>query len=254
MDHKCESCGIEHNGSYASGRFCSSKCSRSFSTKGKRQDINIKLSKKLKDHFNENNSAIKGKWRNDKGEWVEPWYVPCVICGQDTKRHYIETCSETCYRTLHSNIRMKRILEEGTSSTWTNKGIFEYKGTKIHCDSKLEKAALVLLIDEFGADSVERFENILNFYDDGFARKWNPDFFVKKNGENYIVEVKMPPRENSNSEYFSMIPLKKKALVEFCQRFGYKDMWLDFNQYPNLLKIYKSAWFQKLVDEQTLVN
>ena len=42
---KCENCGIEHNGSYGSGRFCSSKCARSFSTKVKRKEINEKLSK-----------------------------------------------------------------------------------------------------------------------------------------------------------------------------------------------------------------
>ena len=28
----CEKCGEEHNGSYGSGRFCSEKCARSFST------------------------------------------------------------------------------------------------------------------------------------------------------------------------------------------------------------------------------
>ena len=30
----CENCGDQHDGSYASGRFCSLKCSRSFSTTG----------------------------------------------------------------------------------------------------------------------------------------------------------------------------------------------------------------------------
>lgn len=29
----CENCGIEHDGKYGSGRFCSSKCSRGFSGK-----------------------------------------------------------------------------------------------------------------------------------------------------------------------------------------------------------------------------
>ena len=44
---KCENCGIEHNGSYGSGRFCCLKCARGFSTKNKRQEINEKVSKKL---------------------------------------------------------------------------------------------------------------------------------------------------------------------------------------------------------------
>lgn len=44
----CENCGCEHNGSYGSGRFCSIKCARSFSTKNKRKEINKKVSNSLK--------------------------------------------------------------------------------------------------------------------------------------------------------------------------------------------------------------
>lgn len=41
----CENCENEHDGSYGSGRFCSTKCSRGFSTKSKRLEINVKLAK-----------------------------------------------------------------------------------------------------------------------------------------------------------------------------------------------------------------
>jgi len=44
---KCENCEIEHNGEYGSGRFCSIKCAKSFSTKGGREKINKKVSKKM---------------------------------------------------------------------------------------------------------------------------------------------------------------------------------------------------------------
>ena len=43
----CENCGSNHNGSYGSGRFCSSKCARGFSTKNNREEINKKVSKTL---------------------------------------------------------------------------------------------------------------------------------------------------------------------------------------------------------------
>jgi 5-methylcytosine-specific restriction endonuclease McrA len=43
----CENCGIDHDGSFGSGRFCSSKCARSFSTKNKRHEINKKVSASL---------------------------------------------------------------------------------------------------------------------------------------------------------------------------------------------------------------
>jgi len=40
----CESCEVDHDGSYGSGRFCSSKCARGYSTKIKRAEINEKVS------------------------------------------------------------------------------------------------------------------------------------------------------------------------------------------------------------------
>jgi 5-methylcytosine-specific restriction endonuclease McrA len=43
----CENCNIEHNGEYGSGRFCSVKCARGFSTKEKRKEINEKVSDTL---------------------------------------------------------------------------------------------------------------------------------------------------------------------------------------------------------------
>ena len=46
MKH-CENCSNEHEGTYGSGRFCSNKCSRGFSTKAKRTEINERVSKTL---------------------------------------------------------------------------------------------------------------------------------------------------------------------------------------------------------------
>jgi hypothetical protein len=43
----CENCNSYHSGEFGSGRFCSISCSRSFSTKLKRSDINRKVSKTL---------------------------------------------------------------------------------------------------------------------------------------------------------------------------------------------------------------
>lgn len=43
----CEKCFKDHDGSYGSGRFCSSVCARSFSTSRARKDINRRVSEKL---------------------------------------------------------------------------------------------------------------------------------------------------------------------------------------------------------------
>ncbi len=45
---QCEKCFTEHDGSYGIGRFCCQKCARSFSSAAKRQEINAKVSLKLK--------------------------------------------------------------------------------------------------------------------------------------------------------------------------------------------------------------
>lgn len=43
----CENCNTTHEGIYGSGRFCSAKCARGFSTKSKRLEISKKVSSKL---------------------------------------------------------------------------------------------------------------------------------------------------------------------------------------------------------------
>jgi hypothetical protein len=43
----CENCSVEHDGFYTTGRFCSSKCARGFSTKARRKEINAKVSASL---------------------------------------------------------------------------------------------------------------------------------------------------------------------------------------------------------------
>ena len=44
----CEKCKTEHSGTYGSGRFCCKNCACSFSTYIKREEINRKVSEKLK--------------------------------------------------------------------------------------------------------------------------------------------------------------------------------------------------------------
>mgnify|MGYP001190321898 CR=1 FL=1 len=55
----CENCGLNHSGLYGSGRFCSFKCARCFSTKEKRIEINQKISNKLKGRKLNHNLGFK---------------------------------------------------------------------------------------------------------------------------------------------------------------------------------------------------
>ena len=79
---ECENCRNEHDGTYGSGRFCSTKCSRGFSTKAKRTEINEKVSNTL---MGSGNGDVK---------------LTCQICESEfnvawNKRQQI-TCSSKC--------------------------------------------------------------------------------------------------------------------------------------------------------------
>jgi Zn finger protein HypA/HybF involved in hydrogenase expression len=49
----CERCKNEHDGSYASGRFCSAKCARGFSTANNREETSRKVSQTIKRKISE---------------------------------------------------------------------------------------------------------------------------------------------------------------------------------------------------------
>jgi hypothetical protein len=62
---KCEYCNSEHDGKYGSGRFCNQRCARGYASRDKREEINKKVSKTLKNLYwnSENSSALREKSR-----------------------------------------------------------------------------------------------------------------------------------------------------------------------------------------------
>lgn len=90
---KCENCENEHNGSYGSGRFCSSKCARGFSTKANRNEISEKVSKKLIGRHVKRNIS-KERWEEINNKRNKFWKNKLMNCdfnslGVDTKRKRI---------------------------------------------------------------------------------------------------------------------------------------------------------------------
>lgn len=142
---KCENCNKEHNSEYGSGRFCSSNCARSFSTKNKRSDINEKVSLKLKKNSNE----IK----------------KCLNCGilLVNKRKKVKCCSKKCsakyrwkddeYRNKTINdirIRCEDINEKLRLKEIGRKGGFGKKGyteNGVYFESNFEKKCFEFLDD-----------------------------------------------------------------------------------------------------------
>jgi hypothetical protein len=95
----CENCNKEHNGIYGSGRFCGIKCSRSFATKGKRSEINNKVSaklsnRKLSDQHKKNIEQANNFNRKDK---MIRYCLDCnsiMHCSPSDNRKF---CTSNCW-------------------------------------------------------------------------------------------------------------------------------------------------------------
>lgn len=112
----CEKCNKEHNGSYGSGRFCSSKCARGFSTKANREDINNKIRKKLKESAHkkiqktcpECNSSFLVNW-NKRNQIT--CSNKCRVLFRNKNEVYLNNLS-TSMKKLYSSIEARNRLKE----------------------------------------------------------------------------------------------------------------------------------------------
>lgn len=111
----CELCNKEHNGTYGSGRFCSIRCSRGFSTLHKRQKINILVSNKL-------SNLYKITFRHE-----------CKGCKSLTSNNTY--CSNSCRSkslwkevSYSQNIsyKMKEKVQNGIHSGWMSRSKISY--------------------------------------------------------------------------------------------------------------------------------
>jgi hypothetical protein len=82
---KCEKCGAEHDGKIGSGRFCSLKCVRGFSTFSKRNAINKQVSFTLKN---------KLKFCIRCGKKIQGSNL-CKDCKIKDKTHVCELCGDS---------------------------------------------------------------------------------------------------------------------------------------------------------------
>ena len=123
----CENCNKEHNGTYGSGRFCCSKCARSYSTKNKRQEINQKVSKALKGNEPWNKGKIgscseetKLKLSNsNKGKKLSKEHKDKIGLAQKGRKHSKET-------KLKNSLTMKQRVKNGIHKGWQSRKIKSY--------------------------------------------------------------------------------------------------------------------------------
>lgn len=216
----CENCKHKHDGKYGSGRFCSKKCARGFSTKAKRKEINELVRKKLtKDKI-----------------FIEHH---CEMCGNifktsvESKRKYCKNCTYKSpeYRDNASKIRITNILNGKIEKFGKSKKCnYCFNGNFIRCDSKLEYCALKYMDEQYKLLSIERCP-IFILYDDflGIKRKFIPDFLIKLEDKSIIMECKYEKINYQLNEkwthYLENIPLKKNALKSYCVENGFEMIW-----------------------------
>jgi hypothetical protein len=241
---ECELCKKEHDCSYGSGRFCSSECARSFSTKAKRKEINKKVSETLKSN-------------------PEFFYPSCTNCGTTFKRKYTKQsfeqenkfCSKSCSSTFINTLpqviegRYKRILNRSFNQSFGKTCSYSFKGEEIKCDSMLEYSCLSYLEDTFPSlEGLKRTEFFIDYYSEkkGKNRKFNPDFQFTNKGKTYIVECKSK-RGLSDDFWFGYVSnseVKEKALTKYCEENGFEMIWYtqdipgESSRYRKILKMF----------------
>jgi hypothetical protein len=231
----CENCGKEENSIYGSGRFCSSYCAKSFSTKKNREEINLKISEA------------------NKGKGVGEISLICKNCNneffRDHRRRNQKFCSRSC-SSSHSNkdlefkekIRNSRInfLKEGNYSGYGNKSYYNFKGKEIRCDSHIERSC-INYFENLGAIDIDRSGIEIRYGYKGSDSIYIPDFKVVMLDQTIIVEAKsymsVKKIDEKWREYNEKSELKKEALSKYCKENGFESFW--FTKDKNL-KYYRS--------------
>ena len=145
----------------------------------------------------------------------------CPVCGKEFNG-VNKTCSSECRRELMSRNRMKHILKNGTSNI-SSKYILSYKGLDYRCDSKLEIAGIIFMIEHLGFKQIKRFKSILSFKDDeGKNHRYNPDFICYSSDDvTTIVEIKQDITKTSSGDVFDVykafLDKKKETLRIFAE-------------------------------------
>jgi hypothetical protein len=143
----CENCNKENEGSYGSGRFCSSKCSRSFSTKAKRKEINEKVSKTLTGSGNDDPVLICNNCQKEfRVKWKRRDQNTCSTkCSTELKwknEEYRKKVSMKTKERCSSTEERKRLRDIGRKGGFGKKGITK-NGNRY--ESILEKKCFELL-------------------------------------------------------------------------------------------------------------
>lgn len=208
----CENCESEHNGIYGTGRFCSAKCARGFSTKAKRDEINKKVSEKTR-----NTVFVQGTRVNISTKL-------CKKCNLVEVKRTQKYCDECRPIALSENISKKNKGKTGGHREKSGRGICgNYEG--FFFQSSWELAWIIFSLDH-GKIFTRNNEKFSYVYGNK-TYKYVPDFILD-NGEYVEVKGYWTDKWQSKMDQFpyKLIVIGKQEIVPFInyakQKYGDK--------------------------------
>lgn len=209
----CENCGCNHDGMYGSGRFCSCKCARCFSSKAKREEINKKVSTTLK---------LKHKKK----------IKTCKICFKILSRQNQSGYCSNCVRQLpeyKEKLRHAQLqkVANGTHKGWNARNIKSYaeiffetvlKNNHIYFEreKKVGKYFLDFVIGKLDLE----IDGKQHEYDDRKKSDLERDEFLRNQGY-FVYRIKW--NEINSDEGKEMMEDKINLFLDFLNEFKMPD-------------------------------
>jgi hypothetical protein len=213
----CENCRTENQSNYGSGRFCSSRCSRSYSTKKNRSAINLKISESIK---NTGKGDVTLICQNCDNEFLISW--------SKRKQKY---CSRSCSikkrntNSVLSDETRKRISNGVFESYSKGKNVYggktkwyKYKNIKVQGTFELRTCFILDKFLESGVIKDWEYTNDRIKYTDskGKSRNYLLDFKVFENSDDYYyLEVKGYTTEDDTLKWEAVKSKGHKLIVWF---------------------------------------
>lgn len=212
----------------------------------KKNLLDYDLIEKIKSELTEEDllSYSKSVYNVDGIVTSEDVLTTCPVCG---KKFYASitktaTCSQKCANVIISKKRIQKMIKEGSTGLSTFVGDYTYKDLTVRCESKLEVAALKVLIDDLKMKNVERPDFSIPYIDkNGIERNYHPDFITSDGDKRYLVEVKDESKKNKRKGYFNNLDIKKEIFYEYCKNNDLIPIWMNRYNFPNLHTVYRKV-------------
>jgi len=225
----CENCKQDHDGSYGSGRFCSTKCARGFSTKAKRKEINEKVSNAL---IGSGHGNVKLTCKNCQIEFEVGW-----------NKRYAKFCSNSCSitnRNIGSTLSkeqkekiskaVKKLYKNGKTVYGGKTNWYDYKDIRVQGSYELRTCYILDHWKEIGKIRDWEYTNDRFEYVDLDDKKHNYliDFKVyENNGSFYYLEIKGYKTNIDTLKWKAVKDLGHKLKVWFEEDIKEKEIWKE---------------------------